>query len=159
MAPDNRVFGSQRIVYDKLVTYAAQRIDFYMLNIDIVGQMYPAMNIREVVLDEDSLKLEFFKQVFKKCKHVHFLSVDVHDLSGRDEIKGIMELIIHNLLNKLEVLSITEDCVTSAAPPDVNSNALTVLINVLEVLLVTWKSQRYCRQGMISSRGILKSTL
>ena len=122
-------FSSQRIVYDQLVTYAAQRIDFYMLNTDTVEKMYPAMNIREAVSDEDSLKLEFFKQVFEKCKHVHFLSVDVHDLNGRDEVKGIMELISHNLLSKLEVLSITRDSDTSAAPPDVNSNALTVLIN------------------------------
>ena len=42
-------FSSPRIVYDKLVTYAAQRIDFYMIDTDNIEKIYPAINIEQTV--------------------------------------------------------------------------------------------------------------
>ena len=111
-------FGSRRIVYDKLAAYTAQRIDFYMLNTNTVEMMYPVMNIRTAVSDKDTLKLEFFKQVFEKCKQVHVMHACV---------EGIMELISHRLLSKLSLLSISEDYVPGSLP-GVNSSALTVSI-------------------------------
>ena len=118
-------FSSQRIVYDKLVTYAAQRIDFYMLNTDIVSEIYPAMNIIEAVYDKDTLKLEFFKQVFEKCEQVRVIHARVTEIIGRDEVKvkGIVELISH----KMSLLSIGENSLPSSLPA-VNSSALTVSI-------------------------------
>ena len=122
-------FGSRKIVYDKLVAYATQRIDYRMLNTYVVWPIYPAMNIREAVLNKDSLKQEFFKQVFEKCEQVHILHINVHGFNSRDEVESIMGLISHNLLNKLEVLSIGKTSAPRTALPVLNSNALTVSID------------------------------
>ena len=122
------IFGSPMIVYDQLVAYAAQRIDYRMLNTETVERMYPAMNVREAVSSKDSLKLEFFKQVFEKCEQVHFLHVNVQGFNSRDEVKGIMGLISHSLLNKLSLLSISEASAPHALP-DLNSNSFTVSID------------------------------
>ena len=123
-------FRSRRIVYDKLVAYAAQRIDFYMLNIDIVSEIYPAMNIRELISDKDSLKLEFCKQVFEKCEQVRVLQVNVDKVyTSRDQVEDIMALISHSLLSKLSLLSISEDSLPRSLP-GVNSNALTISIDL-----------------------------
>ena len=74
-------FGSQSVVYDKLVTYAAQQIDFYTMDINDIRHMYPAINMEEAALKKDNLKLEFFKQVLQKCEQVRVLlvSCDGHE--------------------------------------------------------------------------------
>ena len=65
-------FGSRSIVYDKLVTHAAQQIDYNMLDVDIIEKRYPAMNIKEAVWNQDRLKLEF-THVLGKCENVRVL--------------------------------------------------------------------------------------
>ena len=47
-------FCSSRFVYDKLVTYAAHQVDFYMLDTKVIKEMYPAIDIREAVGDKNS---------------------------------------------------------------------------------------------------------
>ena len=139
-------FGSRRIVYDKLAACVAQQIDVHVLDIDIVDEIFPVIGIRKALYYEDSLKLEFFKQVFEKCEQVRVLQIrrnQTFGLSWRYEkrgvcqvlgtkVLGVLELISPSLLNKLSLLSllsISEDSVPSAAPPDVNSNALTVSLD------------------------------
>ena len=85
-----------------------------MLNRHIVRAIYPAMNIIEAVLDKDTLKLEFFKQVFEKCEQVRVIHARVKKIISRDEVKvkGILELISH----KMSLLSISEDYVPGSLP-------------------------------------------
>ena len=122
-------FSSQRIVYDKLATCAAQQMDIHVLDIDIVDEIFPAMGIRKAVHDKDSLKLEFFKQVFDKCEQVRVFQIrrDEGRQAFGTDVLGVLELISHGLLSKLSMLSISEDSV-QRTPPDLNSNALTVSI-------------------------------
>ena len=130
-------FGSRRIVYDKLAACVAQQIDVHVLDIDNVDEMFPAMGIRKAVRDKDSLKLEFFKQVFEKCEQVRVFQIrryktrywtDNEHLALGTDILGVMGLISHNLLNKLSLLSISEDFVLH----DLNSNAFTVSLELRE---------------------------
>ena len=118
-------FSSQRIIYDQLVTYAAQRIDYRMLRTDIVEEIYPAMDIIEAMSDQDTLKLKFFKQVFEKCEQVRVMHAFVTESFRRDEVKvkGILELISH----KMSLLSIGDDSAPYSLP-GVSSSALTVSI-------------------------------
>ena len=135
-------FGSRRIVYEKLAACVAEQIDVHVLDIDIVDEIFPAMGIRKALHYEDSLKLEFFKQVFEKCEQVRVLQVrdnqtfrghlmyeghQVHQAFGTD-VLGVLGLISRSLLSKLLLLSISEDSSLHALP-DLNSNALTVLID------------------------------
>ena len=88
------------------------------------------MGIRKALLDEDTLKLEFFKQVFEKCDHVRVLQIRP-DWTCNDfgtDVLGVLGLISRSLLSKLSLLSISEDSAPHA-PPDLNSNALTVSID------------------------------
>ena len=126
-------FGSWGIVYDKLVTYAAQRIDTHMLDTDTVDQIFPAMGIRKAVRDKDSLKLEFLKQVFEKCEQVRVFQIrrDEGRQAFGTDILGVLELISHGLLNKLSMLSISKDS-AQHTPPDLNSEVLTVSIELQE---------------------------
>ena len=134
-------FGSRRIVYEKLAACVAEQIDVHVLDIDIVDEIFPAMGIRKALHYEDSLKLEFFKQVFEKCGQVRVLQIrdnqtfrdhlmyeghEVHQAFGTD-VLGVLGLISRSLLSKLSRLSISEYS-TPRAPPDLNSDALTVLI-------------------------------
>ena len=135
-------FGSRRIVYDKLAACVAEQIDVHVLDIDIVDEIFPAMGIRKALHYEDSLKLEFFKQVFEKCGQVRVLQIrdnqtfrdhlmyeghQVHQAFGTD-VLGVLGLISHNLLSKLSLLSISEGSPPRAAH-DLNSDALTVSID------------------------------
>ena len=70
-------FGSRRTVYDKLLDCAAQRIDIRMLDIDFVDEFIPAMDIRKALHDEDSLKLEFLKQIFENVNLCTSCKLDV----------------------------------------------------------------------------------
>ena len=135
-------FGSQRIVYDKLVVTVAQQIDTHVLNIHVLDEIFPAMDIREALRDEDNLKLEFFKQVFEKCEQVRVLQVrddqtfeghlmysghQVHQAFGT-HVLGVLGLISRSLLSKLSLLLISGGSPPHALP-DLNSDALTVSID------------------------------
>ena len=140
-------FSSWRIVYNKLVAYVAHQIDTHLLDIGVVDEIFPAMCIRKALLDEDTLKLEFFKQVFEKCDHVRVLQIRPDPIFGRDwtcndfgtDVLGVLGLISHSLLSKLSLLSISEDFTLRAppdlnsAPPDLNSNAFTVSIDSTDI--------------------------
>ena len=128
-------FGSERIVYDKLVAIAAQRIDIHVLDIDIIDQIYPAMGIRKALRDEDKLKLEFSKQVFEKCEQVRVFQIRPHyhwKYEGRQDfgtdVLGVLGLISHSLLSKLSLLLITQ--LYPCVPPDLTSNALTISLKI-----------------------------
>ena len=117
-------FGSQRVVYDQLVTYTAKQIDFYMLDTNVIEKMYPTMNIREAVANKNNMKLEFFRNVFEKCENVrHMRSAHMYK-----EVDHFLELIgsAHNLLNKLILLSLADG--TGDLPPSVSSGDFTVSI-------------------------------
>ena len=134
-----KFFGSQRIVYDRLVACAAQQIDFHVLDIDIVDEIFPAMGIRKALQDEDSIKLEFLKKVFGKCEHVRVLQIRPdnpfhwRDKERQDFGTAILEflefIVSDGLLSKLSLLSILKDSVPHV-PPDANSSALTVSIKL-----------------------------
>ena len=98
-----------------------KRIDIHVLDIDIVDQVFLAMGIREALHNEDSLKLEFFKQVFDKCEQVRFFHIKPdecesfgHDWTDEERqafcthVLGVLGLISHSLLSKLSLLSISE---------------------------------------------------
>ena len=140
-----KYFGSRRIVYEKLVACAAQRIDMLVFDIDLVDEIYPAMGIRKALHDGDRLKLEFSKHVFEKCEQVRVFQIRRDQASSRDRsneghqafdtyVLGVLELISHGLLNKLSLLSITDSSIPRAAQPDVNSHALTVSIELYELI-------------------------
>ena len=128
-------FGRRMIVYDKLVTYAAQQIDVYMLDTDDIKRMYSAMHINKA----NSLKLEFIKRVFEKCEHVRHLRVDRVGLLIMP--KDLMGLLSHSLLDKLTQLSIA-DFGSFYSPHETVSSYLTISIKlkysddrILETLL------------------------
>ena len=62
-------------IYEKLVLFAAERIDFHLLNTRVVEQMYPAMNIGDALDKKNSLKLTFFKDILEKCQCVGVLVI------------------------------------------------------------------------------------
>ena len=135
-------FGSRKVIHDKLVAYAAQRIDTHMLDTDTVDQVFLAIGIREALHNEDSLKLEFFKQVFDKCEQVRVFQIkpDEYKYYGHYQkneerqafcthVLGVLGLISHSLLSKLSLLSISKDPAQRSLP-DVNSDALIVSIDL-----------------------------
>ena len=75
--------------------FAAEQIDFLHLDLLVVGQIYPAMTIRDALLGKDSLKLKFLKHILEKCQNVRVLYIDSF---CRDEVLGLMS---ENLLSKL----------------------------------------------------------
>ena len=117
-------FGSPEVVYDKLVDYAAQRIDFYMLDILKIRLIYPILDIAEAIANKDSLKPDFFRHVFKACEHVRVLHV--HALIGVSQIDGVLGLISDSLLNKLTLLSVSD---RGCLPPHGISNVFTISID------------------------------
>ena len=125
------LFSARTNVYDKLVAYVVQRIDFNMLDAKCIGEVYPAMNIELAAKNKDSLKLEFFKNVLKQCKHVRILHLRfVRYLTSESYVQaleGFQVLISRSLLSKLTLLSIN----TSAFLPRVKNtcNNLTILID------------------------------
>ena len=131
------LFSYQRIIYDKLVAYAAQRIDIPMFDIDIVDKVYPAMGIREALRDGNSLKLEFFKHIFQKLEHVRVFQIRYDETSGHyfrhqtfdTDILAALGLISHSILSKMSLLSVTEGSLLNAQP-DLNSDALPVSIEL-----------------------------
>ena len=106
-----------------------------MLDIGVVDEIFPAMSIRKALVDEDTLKLELFKQVFEKCDHVRVLQIRPDLIFGHDwtrndfgtDVLGVLGLISHSLLSKLSLLSISEDFAPRASPV-LNSDAFTVSI-------------------------------
>ena len=82
--------------------FAAKRIDFYLLNTKAVEEVYPAMNINAALVDKDSLRLKFFKDVLEMCQFVRVLHIDVinYDSTLYDKVYGVLGLMGCNLLHK-----------------------------------------------------------
>ena len=164
-----RFFDSPVVVYDKLVDYAAQRIDFNVLDIDNIRFIYPVMHLAEVIVNKDSLKLEFLKHVFKKCQRVRVLHVYQNEwhFSFRNELDGVLGLISDSLLSKLTLLSVSD---RAFPQPDVISNAFTISLDyvftpsyyeVLKILLTNIdvlerKPKVYMRIDVKGSQDISK---
>ena len=136
--------GSQGIVYDKLVSYAAQQIDVHVMNMQIIAEMYPAINIKKALENRNSLKLGFFKDVFKKCKQVRDLRVSSeYRRTTSDEVESLLALISDSLVSNLKVLSLENSCVNFYELLDAKSNDFTIAIkasnlefyNALKILL------------------------
>ena len=51
-----------------LLAMLHNKLTFSLMSMDKIARMYPAINIVEAVEKRNSLKLEFFKHVFKKWK-------------------------------------------------------------------------------------------
>ena len=110
----DEIFGS--------VAYTAKRIDFGILDTNIIGQIYPAMNIQESLSDKDNLKVDFFKDVFERCEHVCGIHI-VHPPVCEAEV--ISRLLTPSLLNKLTTISIGE----SSLAWDISTDLFTILID------------------------------
>ena len=142
-----------------------------MLDTDTVDQIFLAMGIREALHNEDSLKLEFFKQVFDKCEQVRVFQIKPDEYESyahyrTDEkrhafcthVLGVLGLISHSLLSKLSLLSISKDPAQRSLP-DVNSDALTISIDLQESDSYLEISKILTLTNMMSSRGLLKCVL
>ena len=138
------IFKSPIMIFNKLVLFTAERLNFHTLNTSHVELMYPALCIREAFFNKNSLKLNFLKQVLEKCKCVRVLHIGLqtdidralsmvrkNQLSNSaDEAEGILECMSHSLLSKLTLLSISE----RSLPTDINSNDFTISIDITEAL-------------------------
>ena len=139
----------QRNIYQQLVLFATKRIDFHLLDIEVVEQMYPAMNISDPLLHKDSLKLKFFWDTFEACKCVRFLHIErgKHQVYNKssitslyDKVDRVLGLMSCDMLSKLTrlalgnhipILPIHRDAfVISADCPDPQT-----LYNYLSILL------------------------
>ena len=85
-----KVFNCLRNSYQRLVLFAAIRIDFYLLNTKAIEKVYPAMNINAALVDKDSLRLKFFKDVLEMCQFVLVLHIDVIDY---DSTLGLLFMV------------------------------------------------------------------
>ena len=104
---------SSKQIYDKLTSYVAKRIDCYTLDTEIVGNVFPAMNIGDPKPD-NKLVLKFLKDVFKKCLDIRKLHIPIlgsyfnDELTVRNIVNTILGLLSPNILDKLTVLTITD---------------------------------------------------
>ena len=92
---------SSKQIHDELTSYVAKRIDRYTLDTNIVGNLFPAINISNPWPD-NILVLKFFKDVFKKCADIRILHVrnlNVNTNLGR---------LSPNIFYKLRVLTIKD---------------------------------------------------
>ena len=107
-----KVFNCLRNSYQRLVLFAAKRIDFYLLNTKAVEEVYPAMNINATLVDKDSLRLKFFKDVLEMCQFARVLHIDVIDYDSTlyDKVYGVLGLMGCNLLHKLTHFSNRKLC-------------------------------------------------
>ena len=104
-----KLFNSEENIYQQLVLFAAKRIDFRLLNIKAVEEMYPAMGFSDVLLHTDSLKLKFLKHVLEKCQCVRVLRISHQNdiMCNYEQVDRVLGLISSNLLSKLTYMSIT----------------------------------------------------
>ena len=124
-------FNFAQNIYQKLVTFAAKRIDFHLLDTTAVEEMYPAMNINDPLLKADTLKLKFLKDVLEKCHCVSALYIksgeeEKCDYEQADKVLGLMS---SNFLSKLTCLSITGKYPT----PSIHADPLAILIGFADL--------------------------
>ena len=101
---------------------------------DMIAKMCPAININEALQNRNSLKLEFFKHVFKKCEHVRELRVKFEKgATISDEVKGFLGLINDSLVSNLKVLSLDSSGNDCHELFDAKSNDFTIAIDVSDL--------------------------
>ena len=102
-------FDFPQNIYQKLVSFAAKRIDFRLLDLLAIERVYPAIGICDALLDTDSLKLKFLKDVLKKCQYIRALDIKngEDEMSNFEHVDRVLGLMSSNLLSKLECLSVT----------------------------------------------------
>ena len=111
-------FNFPQNIYQKLVLFAAERIDFPVLDTKVVEKFYPAINIIDTL---DDLKLKFLKDVLQKCQHVHVLVIrckedEIHNYFM--EVDRVLGLLGSDFLSKLTCLSITNEYDPPSFYPD-----------------------------------------
>ena len=94
---------SSKHIYHTLTSYVAKRIDCYTLDTEIVGQIFPAINIANQRTD-NKLVLKFFKDVFKKCVDIRILHAPFNINTNR--VNTILVRTSLNILDKLTVLTL-----------------------------------------------------
>ena len=128
-------FTFQQNIYQKLVLFAAKRIDFHILNTGVVERVYPAMNISDPLLHKDSLKLKFLKNVLQKCQYVRFLTIKFEKdaMCNYEQVDRILGFMSSDLLSKLTCLSlISEDSITSISAPSMFLDPLVTSIDLTD---------------------------
>ena len=106
--------------YQKLVLFAAKRIGFRFLDTKAIERVYPAISICDALLDTDSLKLKFLKDVLEKCQYIRSLDINngENKMCHYEQVDKVLELMSSNLLSKLTCLSITGKYSTSSFHQD-----------------------------------------
>ena len=98
--------------------FAAEKIDFPVLDTKAVEKICPAINIIDAL---DNLKLKFLKDVLEKCQHVHVLVIrckedQIHNYYK--EVDRVLGLMSSNLLSKLTYLLIAGEYDPPSFYPD-----------------------------------------
>ena len=107
-------FESSKQIYDTLTSYVAKRIDRYILDTEIVGQLFPAINSGNLWPDDKELLVKFFKEVFQKCADIRILHIPAIDSycndepTARNQVNTMLERLSPNILDKLTVLTIID---------------------------------------------------
>ena len=104
-----KFFNFPEMIFNKLVLFAAERIDFRFLDTKAIERVYPAISISDALLHTDRLKLKFFKYILEKCHCISALYIksEVEDKCDYEQVDGVLGLMSSNLLSKLTCLSIT----------------------------------------------------
>ena len=95
--------------HQKLLLFAAKRIDFRFLDTKVIERVYPAISICDALLDTDSLKLNFLKDDLEKCQYIRALDINngEDEMCDYEQVDKVLELMSFNLLSKLTCSSIT----------------------------------------------------
>ena len=122
-----KFFNFPEMIFNKLVLFAAERIDFRLLNIKVVEEMYPAMGFSDALLHTDSLKLKFLKHVLEKCQCIRVLRISHQNdiMCNYEQVDGILGLMSSDLLSKLTFLSITGEYLI----PSIDADPLAISIH------------------------------
>ena len=113
-------FNFSRDIYQKLVLFAAERIDFRLLDTRLVEEMYPAMNINHPLRETYSLELNFLEHVLEKCHYVRVLIISngEDNMCNYEQVDGVLGLMSSDLLSKLTCLLITGEYPHSSVHQD-----------------------------------------
>ena len=89
-------------IYDNITSYVSNEIDVVDLNLAIILDVHPAINIRYAMNSKDFFILEFFRDALSKCRKIKRLQ-----LSSDDPIFWILDSLQDNLkrLRSVEIVS------------------------------------------------------
>ena len=89
-------------IYDNITSYVSDEIDVVDMNLAVILDVHPAINIRYAMNSKDILILEFFRDALSKCRKIKRLQ-----LSSDDPILWILDSLQDNLkrLSSVEIVS------------------------------------------------------